>query len=315
MKMQTSGAAILVATVLAAVVLAPAGASAELAAGHPEAYTNGIRVGDGSAAAIAGFGYGDILLKSEELENSQHTGGYLECTSFGVGSVYNAGSPSRAAGQVLGWAAQGHAPQTVAGVEHTELSSECRGLNSISNNITETAFLTDETSINFKAGEESRGHITTPWNVETECGTREKVKVTIVKIGVPTERTPAELAAAEARGCLTEAKEAEETKKEKEKEEGCYNGTGKGKVAPPGCIQLIIFAPIIGLEWGYGGTQRVKMTDGTGNGLDQSVWELEKKENTGTLVCTHPTACTAPFEAFGLLKVQGYEAVSLITAK
>ena len=298
---------------LAALALAPAGAHAELTLGHPEVYSNGIRVGNGQAAAIASVGYGNILLKSEELENEKHTGGYIECTNLGMGSVYNAGTPSRAVGQILGWTAQGHAPQTVAGAEHEELSSECRGLNSVSNNIAETAFATDETNIDFKSGEESRGHLTIPWNVETECGTREKNKVTIIKIGVPTERSPAEVSAAEARACLTEAKEAEETKKEKE--EGCYKGTGKGKPAPAGCVQVLIFAPTIGLEVGYGGTQRLKAVGGVGNGLDQTIWEFEKKENTGTLLCTHPVACTAPGETFGYVKQQGYEAAQLITDK
>ncbi len=148
--------------------------------GHPQLFSNGLKVGLGSGSGVAQVGYGDI-----KLESSQLPGGFVECTNIGLGTGYNGGTPIRALGQILSWTAAGHAPNEV----NKELSSECRGLGG-------GGWATDETHITPKSTlEATRGSTTTPWNVETECGTRAGEKVAIVRIGVPSVRTEAEVKA------------------------------------------------------------------------------------------------------------------------
>ena len=84
--------------------------------------------------------------------------------------------------------------------------------------------------------------------------TREKAKTAIIKIGVPTSRTSAEVKAAEERGCDTEAVETTEKSNELFKKEGCYGS----KPSPAGCINVLIVDPAAALEVGYGGTLRAK---------------------------------------------------------
>ena len=260
--------------------------------GHPQAFSNGIKAG-ATANGIGQLGYGDIDLTSTELSST------LECTGIGLATGFNGGSPVRALGQVLAFSAAGHAPNEAD--TETELSAQCRGL--------AAAWVTDETPANFKSGEESRGEITTPWNAEAECGTREKAKTAIVKIGVPTSRTTAQVKAAEERGCDTEAVETTETSNEISKKEGCY----QSNPSPAGCINVLIVDPAAALEVGYGGTLRAKVINGAGNGLDQTRFEFEAK--SGELQCQHPVTCTAKATVLGSIKNQGYEAAQLINYK
>ncbi len=179
----------------------PAAAQAELKKGNPELYSNGIEIGTGEANGLAQVGYGNI-----ELESAQLPGGFIECTNLGLGTGYNSTSVTapRAVGKILSWVAAGHAPGEV----HKELSSECRGLGG-------GGWATDELHIQpVSEKEATRGAQTVPWNIEATCGTRGGEKFTIVRIGVPTTRTEAEVKAAESRACLTEAKEKTETETE-----------------------------------------------------------------------------------------------------
>jgi len=280
---------------LAVLTLAPAAAQAELKKGDPEIYSNQHRLGTGEAVGISQIGYGDIELESKELP-----GGLIECANLALGTGYNGESPPRALGQILAFTAEGHAPGE-GGDLNDELSAQCRGPAG-------TAWATDETPIKMApATEATRGALSTPWNVEGDCGKREGAAVTILKIGVPTTRTEAEKTADEAKKCVTEAAEKTEEENEVTKKEGCY----RSSPSPAGCIAVTVLDPSMALEVAYGGTQRAKVVNGVANGLDQTRWELEG-EKSGALQCTYPVACTAKGTTSGLVKQQGYEAVQLI---
>ena len=171
--------------------------------------------------------------------------------------------------------------------------------------------MTDERNIKpVSATAAERGALSTPWNTEAECGTREGGKVTMIKIGVPTARTPAEVAAAEARGCDTEAREEEEAEHEINAAEGCY----KENPAPAGCVAISVVEPSFGLELTTSGTVRARAVSGVGNGLNQTRWQFEGAKS-GELECTFPAACTVKFTLTGTVKDQGAEAAQLMTYK
>ncbi len=280
---------------VAMLALGPALARAELKKGDPELYSNGILIGTGEAGGVPQIGYGDI-----EFESGQIPGGFFECTTLGMATGYNAGTPARGVGQILAWTAAGHA----AGETHGEVSSECRGFGGV-------VWATDEAPIEAEsAGEATRGALTTPWNVEADCGTRTGEKVPVVKIGVPTSRTESERKAAEERACKTEAAEATEVESEVAKKEGCY----RSRPSPAGCIAFLWVAPSLGYEVGFAGTLRARAVNGVGNGLDQTRWEFQGGK-FGELQCTFPIGCTAKLVTFGEVKQQGFEAAQLITVK
>ena len=87
-------------------------------------------------------------------------------------------------------------------------------------------------------------------------------------------------------GCKTEEAEEAEIKSEIAGKQGCY----ASKPAPEGCIGVVVFIPSLGMEVDYGGTLRVAVQNGVGNGLDQSRWVLSGAK-TGELQCQAPMGC------------------------
>ena len=75
---------------------------------------------------------------------------------------------------------------------------------------------------------------------------------------------------------------------------------------------MVVVYPGLGLEVGFGGTLRVRVINGAGNGLDQSSGDARML--LGELRCKAPAGCSAATIA-GEVKVQGYEAVQLIQEK
>jgi hypothetical protein len=149
--------------------------------------------------------------------------------------------------------------------------------------------------------EPKRGTHTAPWNLEATCGARAGERVSIVRIGVPTG------AAESTSGCKTEEAEEAEIKSEITGKQGCY----ASNPAPAGCIGVVVFIPSLGMEVDYGGTLRVAVQNGVGNGLDQSRWVLSGAK-TGELQCQAPVGCATLATMTGELKVQGYEAAQLV---
>ncbi len=275
--------------------LAPAAAQATLKQGDPEIYSNSHRLGIGPSTGVSQVGFGNI-----EFESSQLPGGLIECTNLALGTGYNGESPPRALGQILSWTAAGHSPGE-GGNPNNELSAECRGLEG-------AAWATDEAPIKpDPATEATRGALSTPWNIEGDCGKRGGENGTIVKIGVPTARTEAEKTADEAKKCVTEAAEKTEEEDEISNKEGCY----RSSPSPAGCIAIAIVDPSISLELAYAGTLRAKAVSGVGNGLDETRWEFQG-EKSGELQCTFPVGCTAKGTTTGLVKQEGFEAAQLI---
>jgi hypothetical protein len=255
--------------------------------GHPEALSNGMRIG-GEGQAIPQLLSGSLTLQSGAL-----SGGEVECASLGFGTLWNAGAPSRAHGQILGWQAAGHATSGGPGV-----TSECRGGGT-------GAYMSAETTLTPSSSTEAtRGERTLPWNLEARCGERENEQVPVVKIGIPA-------GASEAGGsCESEAQEAAEVSGELSGKQGCY----ASKPSPAGCLSVLLIAPSLGLELSYGGTVRARLLNGAGNGLARSTLIFEGS-SSGELQCQAPAGCEAPATLLGELKLQGYESVQLTQVK
>ena len=290
-----------------AMTLAPA-AQANIEEGHPELYVNGKVFLGGKSAPVVQVGYGQIHLESAQLGSEG-----IECVNLGFGSGWNEGSGAslRGVGQILAWDASGHVPE---GTNH-ELSSSCRPHGEASK---PGSFATDE---GFVKSEENPGHevepalrhLSTPWNVEFDCGVREESFAGIIKIGVPnwvfpqavsTDACPAE--------ATPEGQEAEvlSYKKEREEKKGCY----ATNPAPEGCIRVTIVEPGAGLEVGYGGTERAQGKNGVKNGLSPSKWKFEGP-TSGELQCEFPSGCVATGKTFGEVKEGGYTEAQLIQGR
>jgi hypothetical protein len=280
--------------ILASLAFAPAAAQANVAEGNPQLYSNGSKV-EAESKAVAVLGYGDVELKSEQLP-----GGFVECTSVGIGSGFNTGSPSRGKGKILSYMAAGHAPAST----HKELSAECRGLGG-------KAWATDEKPIKPESAlNAKRGELTVPWNVEGICRINESEETTtIVIVGVPTTLTTAEKEAREKRKCVEAAAEPTEITNEISKKEGCY----ASNPSPEGCIGVLVDAPEISLELNYGGSLRAVAKNGAGSGLNQSTWTF-KGASSGELQC-QSLGCTAKGITTGVVKQQGFESAQLLTYK
>jgi hypothetical protein len=262
--------------------------------GHPELFVNNLKA-EGESKAVTQVGYGQIELESKQLE-----GGEIECVNLGFGTGYNAGSPLRSQGKILAWSSAGHVASTKAKepAKENTTRSACKGLGG-------AAYVTDEKAL--KSG--VRSALTTPWNVEVECGERGEEQTSIIKIGAPTTQTSAEKSANEKRGCENEEEEVEQEANEVTNKEGCY----KSVPAPAGCIGVDVIVPAIGLEVTYGGTQRAKGKNGSGNGLNQSTWVFEGAAS-GELVC-QTTGCEAKGVTYGEVKEQGFAGVQLVVNK
>jgi len=226
--------------------------------------------------------------------------------NLGFGTGYNAGTPLRAHGQILGWSAAGHVNtgKTRAKLQSENItSSQCLGLGG-------KAWVSDERAIQPISEKEAKhGALTTPWNVEVQCGEREGEQAGIIRVGVPTTQTTAEKEANEKRVCVDEEEETELIAKEISAKEGCY----KSNPSPAGCIGVDVVDPSIGIEITYGGTLRAKGKNGAGNGLSQSLWIFEGAAS-GELQCQN-SGCAAKGVTFGEVKEQGFQSVQLITNK
>ena len=278
--------------------LAPA-AQATIEQGHPEAYDDGVLVGNREHAVLV-EGYGEIHFGSAQLGSEG-----IECVNLGFGTAFNEGSPLRAQGQIMSWVAAGHAPNSL----HPELGGLCRPEGT-------KGFFTDEAPFELEENEHheveaSRRRLTTPWNVELLCGAREEEFVGIVKIGIPSSAFPITSGEtpcpAEPTEEFTNA-EYEEYKKEKTEKKGCY----ATNPAPEGCIHMTWVEPGAGLEVAFGGTLWAHGINGTKNGLSPSRWVFEEKG--GALQC-ESAGCEAGGTTTGEVKELGYNGIELMQAK
>jgi hypothetical protein len=277
--------------VLALPALAPTAALAiGLESGTPELYTNGVR---DSTTKVEQAGFGQFDFKSTQIP-----GGEFECVWLDFGSWSNAGTPSRAHGQILTWTANGHAPEGV----HTELSSKCRGFSG-------SAWWVDETPLGLGVEVGHRGtKVSTPWNIVGLCGEREEERTGLVELGYPTAEEPA------VHACKTQVEEEAEMSAEKTAHTGCFKeAEGAGKLEPEGCVNVTLVDPTASIETLYGGSWRPRWTNGAGNGLNASklTWE---GASSNFLFCESP-GCASPGTLTGQAKTVGYSAQQLIQMK
>jgi hypothetical protein len=228
-----------------AVVLAPESAYANLEQGHPEAYTNGVRM---TTSKVAVFGHGTVHWKSEAL------GANIECVQVLWGYLHNEGAATFGTGQILGWTAQGDAtnsgvaPQPSCKFTKTGVEGEPE------------ASITDEPPIEATR----RMPLSVPWNTRFVCTeSGEATKRPLLRIGIPTG-APAPTAE-----CPSEAVRGEQIAKEEAERAGCY-----ATEVPEGCVKLTWLVPSLGLETTFEGTEQPVWSNAFGGGTHFSDWQL-----------------------------------------
>jgi hypothetical protein len=267
------------------VVLAEVPIKAEppgLEGGHPEIYTDRLRLLETSHNGLVGWG--TLQFASAALETE------VSCVNFGIGSAWNEGKPAVGRGEILSWHASGN-----TNILGGEPSRECAFKRAGSE--TAEAWVTDEPAI-FEVGRS--GPQSVPWELQLLCVENEGVKVGLAEIGIP-KGTPLST------GCKTSAEEAAAVEKEEEERTGCYANT-----VPEGCIKVNLVVPSLGIEAVFEGTQRPKVVDGFVNGLHPSRWSFSGP----TLGKLHLRGVYADvMAASGEVKVSGFNALQLITVK
>jgi hypothetical protein len=240
------GLSLAMTLIVTAVMLAPEGAQAlPDEEGHPEAYTNGVRMTTSKVAVAA---RGNIHWASEAL------GANIECAQVFWGYLHNEGVPAFGKGQILGWTAQGDA--TIAGGEPRP---SCKFTKTGLEGEPE-ASITDEPSLE----EAHRVPLSVPWNTQLVCYESEAVRLALVRIGIPTG------APAPAAGCATEAERVAEIQKEEAARIGCY-----ATKVPEGCLKVTWLVPSIALETTFEGVQQPVFANGFGSPAHFSSWKFE----------------------------------------
>jgi hypothetical protein len=257
------GLSLAMTLVVLAVVLAPESANANLAEGHPEAYSNGVRM----TTSKGGFaGRGTIHWVSEAL------GANIECVQVLWGFQHNEGTPAFGQGQILGWTAQGDA--TIAGAEPRP---SCKFTKTGLEGEPE-AWITDEPAL--EAGH--RVPLSVPWNIRDVCSEEESTKRALVRIGVPSGAPPPTV------GCATQPERTAEIEKEEAARVGCY-----AEVVPEGCVKLTWLVPSLGLETTFEGSEQPRWQNGLGSPAHFSDWQF--LEGTSKLHLHGAFSTTADF--------------------
>jgi hypothetical protein len=226
------------------VMLAPESAQANLEGGHPEAYSNNVKM----TSKVSVVGHGPVHWSSEAL------GANIECIQIFWGDLNNEGVPLFGTGQILGWNAQGDA--TVGGAE---IRRSCKFTKTGVEGEPE-AWITDEPALETT----HRTPPSVPWNMRYSCDEFEGTKRPLLKIGVPAG------APAPSVGCTaTEAERAAEIEKEETERTGCYATT-----VPEGCISLTWVSPALGLEAVFQGSEQAVWRNPAFTGLHLANWEL-----------------------------------------
>jgi hypothetical protein len=260
----------------------PIKALSGLEAGHPELYSNNVRM---TASHVGQTGWGPIKLVSETL------GTEIECVNLGFGFSDNEGTPAFGHGAILGWDAAGNATSAGASLNRT-----CKFLKSGVTGEAE-AWATDEPAVETVR----KAPLTVPWNVVVECTEAEATKKVLVRIGIPNG------AAAPTAACKTETERGTEIAAEEEARTGCFATT-----VPEGCVKVNIIVPTLGLEQIFEGTQQPLAKNGITNGLHPSTWEFTgpavgKLHLKGVFTTTGTTS--------GGVKEVGFGSLQLITGK
>jgi hypothetical protein len=281
---QVISPAMTVCTAPAGLVVAeiPIHAASSLEAGHPELYSNNVRL---TTSKLGTSGWGPIKLVSEVL------GTEIECVNVGFGTANNEGTPAFGKGQILGWDASGDA--TTGG---TEARRSCKFKKAGVEGEAE-AWATDEPAVETVR----KTPLSVPWNVELMCNEAEATKKPLVRIGIPNG------AAAPAAACKTEAERTTEIANEETERKGCY-----AEVVPEGCVKVDIIVPVLGLEQIFEGTQQPSAKNGFTSGLHPSAWEfvgtaVGKLHLKGVFATTGTTS--------GKILEVGFSALQLVTAK
>jgi hypothetical protein len=253
-----------------------------LEGGHPEIYTNRLRLNEASHNAIVGWGPLKFISSALETE--------VECVNLGLGSAWNEGTPPVGRGEILSWNASGD-----ASTQGAEMSRECAFRRADSERA--EAWITDEAP---PVEGVRRGPLSAPWGLQLVCVENETGKLALAQIGIPK-------GAPLTTGCKTEAEEAAAVEKEEEERTGCDAVT-----VPEGCIKANLVVPSIGMEAVFEGTQRPQLLNGFVNGLHPSRWTFTgAAEGKLHLRGVYSDVMSAT----GVVKVSGFQAVQLVTVK
>jgi hypothetical protein len=263
-------------------LIASVSAYATAEEGHPEWYSNNVRL---TTNHVGFTTWGPMHFSSESLPEE------LECENLGFGYFNNEGTPAFGRGQIDGWTAQGN--ETTGG---TEVSRTCR-VHPIAGREPEEGWITDEPAV-----ETTRNvPLSVPWNVEVLCVESEGTKKALVRIGLPTGT------ANPSPGCKAQSERAQEIEAEETARTGCYATT-----VPEGCMKIDVAIPAYGTEQIFQGALNAVMNNGFTSGLHPSSWEFSGITE-GKLHLKSAFSFTAA--TFSKYLVTGTSALQLITNK
>jgi hypothetical protein len=243
---------------LAVLALQPGLAEANLEEGHPEFYSNNVRVAPGSRVGTEQSG---VLYMVTEGSPGAQNAAELQCNWLGFGYVTNEGTPAFGKGQLLSWQATGDILR-VGGPMNW-----CKYIQQGIEGEVDMVRMTDEPLVEGRR----EAPLSVPWNFELVCVEREGVKSALIRIGVPNN------APAPAPGCKTEAARGEEIAGEEERREGCF-----ATAVPEGCIKLNVVVPFL-FERILEGSLELPYKNGFANGLHPSTWTFEGGPANGQL--------------------------------